>query len=251
MGCVLGTLGRRCIFPAPGGPGHAQDLEQFGIEQGSNLVWLATARGDECPALYIRPSLPATLTVLVSHGNAEDLSQTWRKYEGLAAEHRVAFFLYEYSGYGLSRGGGPSEAAFYSNIEAAFQHLVHACKVPRAQIILWGRSIGSGPTVHLASREKGLGGMMLESGLASACRTQGWPGACCACLCCCGACDFFNNQSKLAKVDCATLLMHGTADKIVRCESQMHLAPHFFALLFAQLPGPSLSTPSPYSRSRY
>jgi pimeloyl-ACP methyl ester carboxylesterase len=219
MGCTIGTLCKCLVFPAPSesNPDIAAEWEAFRQEHGDEVAWLTTKGGDEVPALYIRPPAGApTLTVLYSHGNAEDITLIHPRLEALARQHNVAFFLYEYSGYSLATGGGPSESAFYQDIEAAFAHLTETLNVPRGQIVLWGRSIGSGPTVHLAAKEPGLAGMMLESGLASACRFQGCAGGVCSMLCCCGLFDFFNNQRKLRRVDCPTFIMHGKADVVVR-----------------------------------
>ena len=54
----------------------------------------------------------------------------------------------------------------------------------------------------LAAKEPGLAGMLLESGLASACRSQGCVGSACSMLCCCGLFDFFNNQSSKIVILC-------------------------------------------------
>jgi abhydrolase domain-containing protein 17 len=187
MGCTIGRLCRCLVFPAPRGsdPDVAAEWEQFRHDQAGNITWLTTKRGDELPALYIRPPAGApTLTVLYSHGNAEDITMIYPRLETMAQKYNVAFFLYEYSGYSLATGGGPSESAFYQSIDAAFAHLTETLSVPRGQIVLWGRSIGSGPTVNLASKQSGLAGMLLESGLASGCRFQGCAGGVCSMLCC-------------------------------------------------------------------
>ena len=219
MGCTIGRLCRCLVFPAPSGsePDVAEEWQQFRQDQAGNITWLTTKRGDELPALYIRPPAGApTLTVLYSHGNAEDITMIYPRLEAMAQKYNVAFFLYEYAGYSLATGGGPSERAFYQSIDAAFDHLTETLSVPRGQIVLWGRSIGSGPTVNLASKHSGLAGMLLESGLASGCRFQGCAGGLCSMLCCCGLFDFFNNQRKLHRVDCPTFLMHGMADNVVK-----------------------------------
>ena len=220
MGCVIGSLCRCLVFPAPSSAEDQECWAEFRQSQESNLVWLKTTKGEDHPALYIRPpGGTAPLTVLFSHGNAEDITLIYPKFELLAREYNVAFFLYEYSGYSLSSGGQASEKAFYRNIDAAFEHLTQVYKVPRGQIVLWGRSIGSGPTVHLASKQPGLAGMLIESGLASGCRFQGCCGGGCTRLFCCGLLDIFDNQAKLRRVDCPTMLIHGTADKVVKCSN--------------------------------
>lgn len=105
-------------------------------------------------------------------------------------------------------------AAFYDDIRTAFTHLVgDGRRLAPNSIVLFGRSIGSGPTVELAAQTPGLAGVLLESGLESICRTQGALLCCCAHTCCC--CDNFVNTRKLGRVDAPTLLIHGTADRVI------------------------------------
>ena len=50
----------------------------------------------------------------------------------------------------------------YEDINAAFRWLTEHEKgprIPREQVVLFGRSLGSGPTVDLASRTRGLAGL--------------------------------------------------------------------------------------------
>ena len=105
-------------------------------------------------------------------------------------------------------------AAFYDDIWTAFAYLVgDGRRLAASSIVLFGRSIGSGPTVELAAQTPGLAGVLLESGLESICRTQGALLCCCAHTCCC--CDNFVNTGKLGRVDAPTLLIHGTADRVI------------------------------------
>jgi hypothetical protein len=82
---------------------------------------------------------------------------------------------YDYTGYGMGYGE-PSEEAVYADAEAAFAYLVNVKKTPPHHIILcvivllanvvedntltevchynrYGRSLGSGPTTHLAVKQ--------------------------------------------------------------------------------------------------
>ncbi|KMZ72338.1 hypothetical protein ZOSMA_166G00360 [Zostera marina] len=52
---------------------------------------------------------------------------------------------YDYSGYGQSPGK-PSEHNTYADIEVAYKWLVDTCAVKPEDIILYGQSVGSGPT---------------------------------------------------------------------------------------------------------
>ena len=95
---------------------------------------------------------------------------------------------------------------------------VQVAKISPAEIVLYGRSLGSGPTVDLASRlaqecpPVRINGVLLQSPLSSAIRTQ-----CCSCcaitLCCI---DMFKSVNKADKIECPVLILHGTEDVVVR-----------------------------------
>eukprot|EP01013_Petalomonas_cantuscygni_P023163 TRINITY_DN44545_c0_g1_i1.p1 TRINITY_DN44545_c0_g1~~TRINITY_DN44545_c0_g1_i1.p1 ORF type:complete len:322 (+),score=37.03 TRINITY_DN44545_c0_g1_i1:214-1179(+) len=91
------------------------------------------------------------LTVLMSHGNAEDIGQLRDWLNSMTTTWNVNFFAYDYEGYGLHQGK-PSEASVFRDVEKAWRYLTVTCGIPPSRIVLLGRSLGSGPTVHLASK---------------------------------------------------------------------------------------------------
>jgi pimeloyl-ACP methyl ester carboxylesterase len=130
-------------------------------------MWLDTDKGNRIPAFHIRKGNP--LTVLVSHANAEDLGIVLRFWSYMSDALKVDVFAYEYSGYGQSTGTA-SEENMYSDARAALALLVDGFKlVPERDIVLYGKSIGSCPTCHLASRNR-VRGVIVASGLASGSR---------------------------------------------------------------------------------
>mmetsp|Transcript_102968 Transcript_102968/g.165856 ORF Transcript_102968/g.165856 Transcript_102968/m.165856 type:complete len:146 (-) Transcript_102968:91-528(-) len=74
------------------------------------------------------------------------------------------------------------------------------------EVILFGRSIGSGPTVELASRAE-VGGIILQSAFTSCIRVAYDVKH--------TAFDAFCNIKKLPKVRCPVLIIHGTRDDVV------------------------------------
>ena len=170
---------------------------------GGDIVMLETADGARIAAVHL-PNPDATHTVLYSHGNAEDLG---RVRPALHAVRRAGFavFAYDYRGYGLSEGR-PSEVATYADIEAAWRHVTTALGVPPRRVILLGRSVGSGPSVDLATRVAP-GGLVLESAFVTAfrviTRVPLLPF------------DKYRNIDKIARVTCPVLVLHGTADEVV------------------------------------
>lgn len=90
-------------------------------------------------------------TILFSHGNAVDLGQMTSFFIALGKRINCNIFSYDYSGYGAS-AGKPSEKNLYADIDAAWQALRTRYGISPENIILYGQSIGTVPTVDLASR---------------------------------------------------------------------------------------------------
>lgn len=107
--------------------------------------------GTELVGWYL-PFDDATETVLVCHGNAENVSQssqgTGLKFQGAL---NANVFVFDYRGYGKSRGS-PFEQGVLEDSEAAFKWLIEKSGKKANEIILVGHSIGGGPAVHLADK---------------------------------------------------------------------------------------------------
>lgn len=169
-----------------------------------NLIWLHTAEHEVIPAFFI--DRDAKLTLLFSHGNAEDLGMIIQYFREVSHILEVNIFSYEYSGYGMSTGH-PSETGLYADIEAAFKYLRDIIGIPWTEVVLYGRSLGSCPSCHLATKTA-VRGMVLQSPLLSVYRIafnlrMTLPG------------DLFANVDKVPDVECPTYIVHGTKDEIV------------------------------------
>ncbi|XP_047328755.1 alpha/beta hydrolase domain-containing protein 17B-like [Impatiens glandulifera] len=151
----------------------------------------------------------ARFTILYSHGNAADLGQMQELFIELRAHLRVNIMSYDYSGYGASTGK-PSEINTYFDIEAVYNCLRNEYGSKHEDVILYGQSVGSGPTLHLASRMglENLRGVVLHSAILSGIRVISnvritlWF-------------DIFKNIDKIRNVRCPILVIHGTSDEIV------------------------------------
>jgi fermentation-respiration switch protein FrsA (DUF1100 family) len=146
----------------------------------------------------------ADYTILYSHGNAEDLGNI----RGMLERYRERGFsiiAYDYRGYGTSRGR-PSEEAACADIEAVYDHLLLKAGVRPERIIVYGRSVGGGPSVDLAARRP-VAGLVLESTFVSIFRVMTrvpvFPF------------DKFENLRNMGKIACPVFVIHGTGDRIV------------------------------------
>ena len=107
-----------------------------------HIIWITTKTGANIPAFFI--DRKASTTILFSHGNAEDLGMIYEWFYELSKEINVNLLAYDYEGYGKATGA-PSEQACYEDIEAAFSYLTDTLQKKSDNIILYGRSLGSGP----------------------------------------------------------------------------------------------------------
>jgi abhydrolase domain-containing protein 17 len=91
-------------------------------------------------------------------------------------------------------------------MESVYQHAVHTLGVPPSRLVLYGRSLGSGPATDLAARLPS-GGLVLESAFTSAfvvmTRVPLLPF------------DRFPNLRLIRQVRVPVLVMHGTDDTTI------------------------------------
>jgi len=168
-----------------------------------DVLKLTTADGVRISAKYL-PSADARYTILFSHGNGEDMGDVRSDLLHLNLMG-FAVLAYDYHGYGTSEGA-PTERHCYADIDAAYDYLTGSLHVPPERIILYGRSIGGGPSVDLAARRP-VGGLILESAFTSA--------AACSVLTSVLPGDAFRNIDKIKSVKCPVLVIHGRRDWVV------------------------------------
>jgi fermentation-respiration switch protein FrsA (DUF1100 family) len=150
------------------------------------------------------PNPDARFTLWHFHGNAEALDDILSRLNELK-EFGFSVFALEYPGYGVS-DGRPTEAEIYRSLGAGLKYLREEMNVRPEDLVIHGRSLGSGPAVELASREK-VAGLILESAFTSAYRVMTrwplFPG------------DKFNNVNKIERISCPVLVIHGRRDRVV------------------------------------
>ncbi len=167
------------------------------------IIKITSANGAKISAMYLQ-NPQARFTLLVSHGNAEDLGDDRYWLEDL---RRAGFSVlaFDYQGYGTSEGK-PSEKGAYGDEAAAYDYLVQQLATPPERIIIYGRSVGSGPAVHLAARRPAAG-LILQSPFLTAFRVLTQIPLL--------PFDRFPNARDIRNVHCPLLVIHGEADEVI------------------------------------
>lgn len=218
MGGVTSSIAAKFAFFPPSPPSYtviADDtcagrlyIPEVPRRDDVDVLKLRTRRGNQIVAIHIKHP-KASATLLYSHGNAADLGQMFDLFVELSLRLRVNLIGYDYSGYGQSTGK-PTEYNTYADIDAVYKCLKEQCGVKDEQLIVYGQSVGSGPTVDLAARVPNLRGVVLHSPILSGMRVlypvkrTYWF-------------DIYKNIDKIDMVKCPVLVIHGTADEVVNC----------------------------------
>ncbi|CAI0542504.1 unnamed protein product [Linum tenue] len=176
MGNVTSNVAAKFAFFPPDPPTYDVLEEEEGrlvvpgvtADKNMDVHTLDTKAGNKVVAMFWKHPF-ARFTLLYSHGNAADLGQMHELFIELRAHLRVNIMCYDYSGYGAS-SGKPSELNTYYDIEAVYNCLKDEYGVKQEELILYGQSVGSGPTLHLGSRLHNLRGIVLHSAILSGIR---------------------------------------------------------------------------------
>jgi fermentation-respiration switch protein FrsA (DUF1100 family) len=167
------------------------------------IIKITSANGKQISGVYL-PNPTARFTLLVSHGNAEDLGDI-RDWLDDMRQAGFSVLAYDYQGYGTSKGK-PTEQAAYDDESAAYDFLALKLATPPDQIIIFGRSVGTGPAVQLATRRPAAG-LVLQSPFLSAFRVLTRAPIL--------PFDRFPNYKRIVHVHCPVLIMHGTSDSVI------------------------------------
>ncbi|SAL03561.1 alpha/beta hydrolase [Caballeronia ptereochthonis] len=192
----------RLVYPLE----QIQALKNADLEEHTNAVRIKTEDGLELTVRYRAAPKKTTPTIILFHGNGEDLTQRGHiALEMIEAGYGV--LLAEYRGYGRNPGK-PHEAGLYADARAAYAY----ASTRSNAIVLHGYSLGSGVAVQLASEAR-IEALILEAPFTSivdvaAKRFPLFPVRTLAR-------DRYENLAKIGSVTAPLLIYGGTADGVI------------------------------------
>jgi hypothetical protein len=191
------------LFPAPNAvptlpnPGGT---ETIGLPQPAGIV----------SALFLPPTTAVVgraPLLIFTHGNAE-LAQAWVADFATPRAWGWAALLVEYPGYG-GEPGRPSERSINAVVTAAYDWARRDARIDASRIVAYGRSLGGGPAVRLATARP-IAGLILESSFTGVARLAARylvPSFVIR--------DRFDNLAALRDYRGPLLVLHGGLDEIV------------------------------------
>jgi pimeloyl-ACP methyl ester carboxylesterase len=222
MGSILKMIVERCAQTSIYHPPPAS-------YQKTSVNYIKSVRGDRLAIRCISPpncsmSLNSKYrderrVILYSHGNACDIGGCTDTCELMARMLDAHVIVYDYPNYGASSKTAICESVLNSSIEAVYNRCMEL-QIPDENLILMGQSLGSVPTLHLASRVYAkYATVILISPLASAFRTvvdeNYFPKFLASNL------DniLFNNLKAIENIHAPLALVHGFSDDVIDISS--------------------------------
>jgi len=128
---------------------------------------------------------------------------------------KVHVIAFEYPGYGCCEGS-PNETTINQNIRRAFNFLTDDLQISSKFIILFGRSIGTGPCVLLASElcqtNNPIGGLILQSAyLSIKAVVKALVGSVASSV----IANRWNSEKEIGNITCPVLMIHGKQDELI------------------------------------
>lgn len=160
--------------------------------------------------------------ILYFHANGEDLSQLSEFLGTMRDALNVSILAVEYPGYGLYHGE-PTEEQIFEDAEGVIIFVGKELNIQYCNIVVVGRSIGSGAAVHLCTKFK-LGGLVLISPFTSIKAVIRDKVGLLISKC---IKERFNNLDKIHLVQCKVKIIHGSKDELVRPEHSKLLASNY------------------------
>jgi fermentation-respiration switch protein FrsA (DUF1100 family) len=171
-------------------------------------VFISTEDGERINGIFYGGT--RSEVILYFHGNAGDLSG-WQFVAEDFTEQDYNILIIDYRGYGKS-SGAISERGFYHDADAAYDFLIREKNFNPQDIIVYGRSIGSGVAVDVASRFP-IKGLVLEAPYSSLRKLADeklpfmFPSLYLS--------SSFDNLRKIQSVKCPVIIIHGEQDTLI------------------------------------
>lgn len=159
------------------------------------------------------------------HGNAEDLGGATQMLKRLSNSLRWHVIAPEYPGYGICFRERKSSKEIIQRAKRLYEFLTVEFGYKEKDIILFGRSLGSGPSVQLAAHTNPAWVILMSaySSIKNVARD----------ICCWARClikERFNSLIRIKDIKCPIFIIHGALDTVIRpshsealyAESQKH-----------------------------
>lgn len=118
------------------------------------LYGIPKSNGETIPIIFYENLTDISKLMIFFHGNAEDALCSLMFIGKLCDDIQCHAIIVEYPGYGIYTEKGVSEKLMFEDALGVYDFAVKSLNFDPNQIIIFGRSLGSGPATFLASQRK-------------------------------------------------------------------------------------------------
>jgi len=168
---------------------------------------------EHIPCLYLPYEEGGNKVVIYFHGNAEDIGLAFDLLYLFGQRMEMHVLAVEYPGYGLYKTSKPNEDQIKADSEAIYDYLVNCVGLNENDIILFGRSMGSGPTSYLSSVRNPYALLLMSpyTSIKEAAKSLlGWASFLSVIVY-----DKFRNIDMIKKARCPVFFLHGQQDTLI------------------------------------
>lgn len=152
----------------------------------------------------------STKLMLYFHGNAEDLGLAWELLDHLRSSLKIHVLAMEYPGYGIYPGPTTAEQIVEDAL-SVWEYLTEGIGIRPADIMLFGRSLGSGPAIELAAQVNPCALLLMTAYVSIREVVASLAGRMASWL----VHERFRNIENIRDVKCPTFLIHGLRDTLI------------------------------------
>ncbi|CAD8087421.1 unnamed protein product [Paramecium primaurelia] len=160
------------------------------------------------PCAYINNQSKQTLVYF--HSNGEDLYQAYELMWRIGNSLKLNILGVEYPGYGIYKGDS-NEQTILEDADHIMNYLINTKKIEESNIMICGRSIGSGPACYIASKYKPFMLILISPFLSIQQLVEHKLGKFVSVL----IKERFPNYKHISEVQCPIYILHGQSDNMI------------------------------------
>lgn len=208
MGCCVQPM----LFPKPEPTYTKNDKSLIWITNSTHLL-TSGDKGHRFPCKVVNSiSKKYKRAMLYFHGNAEDIGVTEYFLREICEEFEAVAVAVEYPTYGAySEMKAVSESVMRSDALSAYDQVRDSLKLAESQMIVFGRSMGSGPASYLAAHRPAALFLLFSPYLS----IKGVAREHVGCIACCLCCYSFDNLAWVKTIRTPTFIIHGEIDEVI------------------------------------
>jgi pimeloyl-ACP methyl ester carboxylesterase len=168
---------------------------------------------EHIPILYLPNEDEGNKLCIYFHGNAEDIGLAFDLLYLFGARMGFHVLAVEYPGYGLYKTSKPSENQIKEDAVIVYDYLTKCVGIKESDIILFGRSMGTGPSSYLSTIRQPHSVLLMSpyTSIKDAARSLlGWASFLSVIVY-----EKFRNIDMIKKAKCPIFFLHGQKDVLI------------------------------------